>query len=61
MPYASQAKTFTDFFKVLSEDTWGFSISLQDYSNLRKETKEKESESSKRRGKKDETMSYRDQ
>lgn len=60
MLYATQAKTFTDFLKVLSEDTWGLSLSLQDYSNHPKEMMEKEMEKLRRKSKGDELSAYRD-
>ena len=60
MTYAAHAKTSTDFFKVLSEDTWGLSLSLQDYSNHPKEIIDKELEKSRNKSKKDESVLYRD-
>jgi hypothetical protein len=60
IPYSVQAKTFTDFFKVLSEDTWGLTLSLQDYFNNPSEIMEKEIDSSRRRKRKDDAADYRD-
>jgi hypothetical protein len=60
MPYAVQAKTFTDILKVLSEDTWGLSLSLQDYPSNPGEIFEKRALLEKKKRKHAENVDYGD-
>jgi hypothetical protein len=60
MPYAMQAKTYTDILLTLSEDTWGFSISLQEYPNNPMELMEQRIQEAKKKKKKTENIEYSD-
>jgi hypothetical protein len=60
IPFSKNAKVYTDILKVLAEDTWGFTYSLQDYANNAMEIMEKEIKQSTRQNKGLDTLAYRE-
>ncbi len=60
LAFSECSRSFIHLFKVLSEDTWGLGISLQDYPSNYMELMEKELRKSKKAGNRDDTLDIRE-